>query len=345
MRRRLASLVPFVAAAACASHDDYGVGACLDCAIEDAAPAMVDAPLDEVPATLASTGLCADAACTAINAGIREFAPRWQLWSDGAEKRRWIWLPPGATIDTTDTDYWRFPIGTKLWKEFGCSGTRVETRYLVKTGPEDDDWMFVPYAWNGEQTEAVPVVEGVTDALGTSHDIPAAKDCTTCHGNVKSRVLGFGAFQLDYTAAESLVDLDKAAAAGWFSTALPSPSSGGAHFPLPGSASEQAMLGYFHANCGHCHNSRSQLVNRPMFRIEVARTATLAQTRTYSSTVNVSGIPYGGATIIAKPGDPSHSIIVTRMSSTDPKKKMPWLGAKTTDPTGLAMVRAWITNL
>ena len=158
MTGRLALLAPLVAAASCAGHDD-GAGACADCAIEDAVPAIVDAPLDEVPATLVATGLCADAACTAITPGVREFAPRWQLWSDGAEKRRWIWLPVGATIDTTDTDYWRFPIGTKLWKEFGCGETRVETRYIVKTGPEEDDWIFVPYAWNAEQTEAVPVVE------------------------------------------------------------------------------------------------------------------------------------------------------------------------------------------
>ena len=44
---------------------------------------------------------------------------------DRAAKRRWIQLPEGATIDTSDMDYWQFPVGTKLWKEFVRDGVRV----------------------------------------------------------------------------------------------------------------------------------------------------------------------------------------------------------------------------
>jgi hypothetical protein len=47
------------------------------------APPPVDAPPDADPLeTLAGTGLCADRGCTQINPGIREYAPRFQLWDD-----------------------------------------------------------------------------------------------------------------------------------------------------------------------------------------------------------------------------------------------------------------------
>ncbi len=334
--------------ASCATHADPPCEQCapIDESFEIEAKGAGDgdgAPLDEPPTTLRATGLCVDDACTAIRPDVDEFAPRWPLWSDGATKRRWIYLPPGAQIDTTQPDYWRFPVGTKLWKEFTRDGVRVETRYMVKHGPADGDWLFVPYAWSDDESTALPALEGVTNANGTAHDIPSQDTCLKCHQNVKSRVLGFGALQLDYAAPANVVDLDDALAAGWLTTPCARPSS--PHYPLPGNAAQQTVLGYFHANCGHCHNSQSPLVNRPSFRPETDHLASLADARTYRPTVNVPGIAFGGATIIAKPGDPDHSIIITRMRSSDPKKKMPWLGAETLDPTGYAQIRAWIQSL
>src|ERR1043165_5881885 len=68
-------------------------------------------PLDHVQ----GPGLCDDAACMVINAGIQEYEPRpgFTLFADGATKRRWMFIPDGTTIDTTDMDHWKFPLGTK----------------------------------------------------------------------------------------------------------------------------------------------------------------------------------------------------------------------------------------
>jgi len=321
-------------------------------AMPDAPPdapvdAMPDAPLDTMPPPpqqhLVDTGLCVDAACTAVNPGIIEFAPRWPLWTDGAAKRRWIQLPAGATIDDSDRDYWRFPVGTKLWKEFVRDGVRVETRYMVKTGPNDEDWELVPFAWNAAQTDAVAVTAGVIDANNTLHDIPTQADCGGCHDNVKSRVLGFGALQLDYDAASGLMDLDGAIAAGWIANV---PGTATPHLPLPGNATDQAALGYLHANCGHCHNSDSPLINRPMLRLEVDYLSSVQATRAYESAVNVfAAVPIGGATLNVKPGDPDHSVIIARLITMDPAKRMPALGVELVDPAGESILRAWITSL
>lgn len=336
-----------LAAASCAVPEDHGQICGEDCQTLDFDPDRppppdaadgIDSPMVDPPTGLAATGLCLDTACTQYASDVHEFKPRWQLWSDGAVKRRWIYLPAGTTIDTTDHDYWRFPVGAKLWKDFVRDGVRVETRYMEKTGPGDADWLLVPYRWNAAQTEAVAITGGATNVNGTGHDIPAASVCIQCHGNVKSRVLGFQTFQLDYDAPAGNIDLVDATAAGWLTTAVP-------HRVVPGNAQQLAALGYFHANCGHCHNSKSNLINRPSFRLEVGFIASVADTKTYRTTVNIAGKPFGGATIIAKPGDPNHSIIITRMLSTDPNKRMPWLGGEIADPTGLATISAWITAL
>ncbi len=293
--------------------------------------------------SLFATGLCVDAACTQINAGIVEFKPRWPLWTDGAAKRRWIQLPAGTAIDDTNMDYWTFPVGTKLWKEFKRDGVRVETRYAVKTGAADDEWDLMPYAWNTAQTDALSAPDGVVDANGTGHDIPPASACMGCHANVKSRVLGFSALQLDYTAPSGLMDLDDAVAAGWLANV---PGATTPHLPVPGTATEQAALGYLHGNCGHCHNADSPLINRPMFRLEPGYLDTVQNTRTYESTINViADVEIDGATIVAKPGDPDHSVIITRMNTLNTAKRMPALGVELVDPTGQNVLRSWITAL
>lgn len=310
--------------------------------------AAIDAEIDAMPDALMGphlfdTGLCVDAACTAINPGIVEFKPRWALWTDGAAKRRWIKLPAGTTINDTDMDYWRFPVGTQLWKEFVRDNVRVETRYMTKVGPNDADWEFMPYAWNAAQTDAIGVTTGIQNANGTQHDIPPQSACEGCHANVKSRVLGFSALQLDYTAASGLMDLDDAIAAGWVTNI---PGAATPHIPLPGTATDQAALGYFHANCGHCHNSDSPLINRPMLRLETNYLATVQDTRAYMSAVNVvTNVAVDGATIIIKPGDPDHSVVITRMNTMTTQRRMPALGTEVVDPTGQTVLRAWITSL
>ena len=91
------------------------------------------------PQTLVCTGLFADIAAKLITPGVAAYAPAVPLWSDGAEKKRWISLPAGAVIDTSDPNEWKFPIGTKAWKEFSRDGHRVETRLWQKV--RDGFWV------------------------------------------------------------------------------------------------------------------------------------------------------------------------------------------------------------
>lgn len=345
--RWLFVVLTFAALGACG--DDSGATTSDAMTDSVAADAAIDAN-PNMPATLMDTGLCVDAACSQISAGIFAYKPRFELWSDTATKRRWIQLPAGTQIDTSDMDFWQFPVGTKLWKEFTRDTTRVETRLVMRIGPGNtkDDWFYGAYVWNAAQDTTTLETFGVIDANGTQHDVPSRLMCRSCHENlVPSRVLGFGAIQLDWdnpNAGE--LDLAELVAMNLL-TAPPTGGGAGGYFPLPGTTYEPPALGYLHANCGHCHNATSQVISyTPMqLRLSVNSLGSLAATPTYMTAVNQTGDALGGRTKIVDPMMPDNSIMMYRFESTNPAEHMPALGSEIMDPTGRTTLRDWITNI
>ncbi|MGE0868287.1 MAG: hypothetical protein AB7P03_06990 [Kofleriaceae bacterium] len=312
-----------------------------------------DAPVDgnsQMPDTLAGTGLCANPDCSQVNADIIAYEPRFELWSDTATKRRWMWLPPGTQIDTSDMDYWVFPVGTKFWKEFTRDATRVETRYIVKVKADDTElgsWFFASYAWDATQTSTTlaPPPTGVQDANGTMHDIPSRSDCKRCHESLApSRVLGFGAIQLDHTAAEGSLDLADAVAANMLTVP---PAGSAPYFALPGNAVDHDALGYLHANCGHCHNPSSPTADKtPLdLRLVTTRLGTVDATPAYATTVNVNATLDEYTDPIIIPDNPGASVMILRMNAPEYPPKMPELGTEMVDPAGQTALTAWINSL
>jgi hypothetical protein len=104
------------------------------------------------PARLSDTGLFVDAAQRVASPDVIAFEPAFALWSDGSAKRRWIFLPRGGGIDASNPEAWKFPRGTKLWKEFS-HGTRVETRYIELA--RNGEWRFATYVWDEQGRDAL----------------------------------------------------------------------------------------------------------------------------------------------------------------------------------------------
>ena len=109
-----------------------------------------------LPQRLSETGLYAAGSVTTARADNITFAPQYPLWSDGTRKRRWIYLPPGTAVDASHIDAWEFPVGTRLWKEFGYDRP-VETRFIERLA--DGSWRFATYVWNEAGTDAVLAAE------------------------------------------------------------------------------------------------------------------------------------------------------------------------------------------
>lgn len=323
-----------------ATPDACPAGSCeppVDATPADAAPP--DAVPPEFPLTIDQTGLCDDPACATISADVRAYTPQFALWSDGATKRRWIYLPPGTQIDTSNMDYWQFPVGTKLWKEFTRDGVRVETRYMTRYGAGPGDWKMVSYVWNAAQDRAEPTLLHLDDVLGTTHDVPSRNECRQCHENIDGRVLGFGAIQLDRDGAVGEVDLTDLVA----DDLLTDPPAGATpRFPLPGTAGEQAALGYLHVNCGTCHNPTTGVVTpdpQMALRLEVGALADAASTPTYLTTM---GVPVADPRIT--PGNVDASKLYQKFNLTG-GGRMPPLGTEITDVDGATTLKAWILGL
>jgi hypothetical protein len=282
------------------------------------------------PFSLSATGMYSDIARKQVARDLIAFEPSYPLWTDGAEKRRWLRLPAGTRIDTSDMDHWRFPVGTMLFKEFSREGKRIETRLLARTGAGDGDYWFGAFVWNEDESDARLVPEGVRDARGTEHDVPHVKACGTCHNGEPGRVLGFSAVQQPNVRAELL--------------SAPRPRA----FVPPGDAVTSSALGYLHGNCAHCHNpGGSARPDSDMdLRLAVADTRP-EQTHAYRTTLGrlASSFRNAQAALRVAPGDPAHSALLYRMRDPSPQARMPPLGSEWIDRAGSAVVEDWIASL
>jgi hypothetical protein len=310
------------------------------------------------PTLLSQAGLFSDVATRTLAPGVYPYEPSYALWSDGATKKRWAFIPLGKQIDTSDMNFWLYPVGTKFFKEFTFNGQLVETRMIQKT--DNSTWYYVAFQWNAQGTEAVAVPNGVLNATppdsnGITHDIPAQNDCQECHDPMQDHVLGFTALQLDHSldadASAGEVNLAKINTMGWLTNAPPS-------IELPGDAVAQEALGYLHANCGLCHNEHSHIyLTSTQLNLwqDVTSLSTVEATNTYTSAVcqpTMGSISNNAFKIV--PGSPSTSAIYELMDlratvgvydSSANMRQMPPLATKIVDSTGVAAVAAWINEL
>lgn len=320
-----------------------------------------DASASSGPDRLSATGLYADLAARTLAPGVLHFTPAHPLWADGAQKERFILLPPGAKIDTTDMDNWVFPVGTKLWKSFHVDGKLVETRFLWKrdAAPGSGSWWKAAYLWEADGSDATVKPDGVPSALGTTHDVPSQTDCVYCHENVRDVAIGFSAFELsspragvaDAGAADAGADdagappegtglLLSLAASGIFTT----PPA--ADFAVPGTGNPHDVLAYFHGNCGFCHKKDGKLQDQTALRLRLLTTDTTPEvTGAYTTPIHLK-MRHVMAPDIDEgvvPGQPEKSQLYMRMISDT--VRMPPKGTKVVDPYGSGIVRDWILAL
>ncbi|MET0411964.1 MAG: hypothetical protein ABW217_11755 [Polyangiaceae bacterium] len=285
---------------------------------------------------LSETGLYGDSARHALASDVVAFAPTYELWSDGAKKTRWIALPPGTAIDAREVDHFRFPVGTRVWKEFELAGKRLETRLIERTGAGPNDYWMGAFAWDADGNDASFVEQGRDDVLGTEHDVPAAWRCASCHGGEPGRILGLSAVQL---APPLLAEL---AATGRLA---PAPS---ATEPLrEASPSARRALGYLHANCGHCHSDGGIAFRDVELRLRLDfDTPSAESSAAFRATVGrAMQRPGDGPALRIAPGVPDESGLVTRMRSRSPSTMMPPLGSEHTDAAGVLALGEWIASL
>jgi hypothetical protein len=317
---------------AVADVGDGGVDPCADAAVP--------------PSTLACTGLYADFATKQLAANAVAYTPATPLWSDNAQKARWIELPPNTQIDISNPDEWTFPVGTKLFKEFRVGGQRVETRMFQKTTPTF--WVFATYAWNSDDSAATinfggPVPVGND---GGTWNIPSNDDCGECHRGRQDRILGFEQVSLGLPGAQGLT-LAQLAAQG---LVTPPPPSISLTVGDDGTGLDALALAWIHVNCGvTCHNTNPAAAGYGagmLLRLHATQldgtAPSVATWDVLKTTINVpcvSGTVAGEPRIV--PGDPGSSVLYQLMDERG-ALQMPPIASVLVDVPDVAVVRSWI---
>jgi len=336
------ALTLVVLTCACGGSGGQGTGG--ETAVERLAPGCIEMGLP--PATLACTGLYTDVMAKRLAPGVEPFSPAVPLWADGADKERWIRLPPGTTVDASNPSEWSFPEGTKLWKQFSRDGRRIETRLWQKV--RDGFWVDATYAWNDDQSAADRSNGGdIPLGQGTYH-IPTQDECEKCHRGRTEHILGFDEVELGLPGATGLT-LARLVAKGRLS---PAPASTSLKIGDDGTGAAAPALAWLHTNCGvTCHNANSnsmayaagmvltlnpvELDGRPVSRLAPLRT-------TVGITVNTPD--WNGRTRII-PGNPTISLLYQLIANRGMGNQMPPFASSEVDVEHVAQVEAWIRKM
>jgi len=280
------------------------------------------------------------------------------LYSDGAQKRRFMILPPtqrlAAPVDDT-TDRWVIPAGTYFVKNFFFPNDArdqtkgihlVETRFLVRTA---EGYLASTYLWNTDQTDAIVSGGNVDvpvqwiDEQGVQHaqsfHVPGTSYCQDCHDQralgIRTRQMDLaGAFsdgstnQIDFLMAEGVLDARPPAG-----VTLSDPTGTG---PMDGRARS-----YLDANCAHCHAERGLASGTRLYldyeHTDPSSLASLAICRQVPAVA--------GRDRVIVPGHPEQSEFLARMESPDPFVRMPLGPIRIPDGAGIAVLSEWVTAM
>lgn len=329
------------------------------------APAVnLDRLLEEKPAAeLDEYNLFRDAGGRSPNTGLTPFAPSSALFSDYAEKFRFVYLPPSAKAKYRETGVLEFPVGTTLVKTFAYPADfrqpnkdvrYLETRLLIRRA---SGWVPLTYVWNAEQTEAVLKRAGAridvafTDAQGKAvkvdYAVPNANQCKECH-SVAEAIAPIGPKARNLNSVYAYADGAENQLARWTRLGLlegsPAPSAvraTGRWTDTALSISERAHA-YLDANCAHCHSAEGIANNSGLF-LDLEQTDPV--TRGVGKRPVAAGRGSGDLEFDILPGQPDQSILIHRMESTDPGVMMPELGRSTVHAEAVALMREYVRSL
>jgi hypothetical protein len=323
--------------------------------------------------TLSASGCVDPDDPTKPAAGLIPYGVNSPLWSDGADKERWMALPDGATITIkdcardpvpcgpaiaggtpTDEGDMDVPDGTVLVKSFRLGGKLVETRLLVKF--DRDNWVGYSYEWNEAGTDAnvLPDTVNGKDKLvigpggqqQTWH-YPSRSQCLRCHTEASGVSLGLETAQLNGdhrypVSGRTSNQLLTLAAIGVFSAPLPRPPAEMTALPAPtgdGASVDLRARSYLHANCAICH--------RPMGNfdaIDLRFAPALADRRLCNVNPEKGTVGVAGAKRLY-PGMPGMSTMWLRMNTLDTNDRMPQIGSLVKDAPGTDLIAAWIAGI
>ena len=267
------------------------------------------------------------------------------LFSDYADKARFISLPVGQKATVGADGRVQFPVGTVLVKSFGWAsvngGRPVETRLLIH---RKNGWVALPYVWDTDGRDASLKVAGTRvpmtfrQADGTaqtiSYAVPNKNQCKDCHSeNGKLVPIGPKAGNLIIEGRAAKIALTNPAALKPIMPRWDDAKSG---------TLDSRARAYLDVNCAHCHNPAGSASNSGLFLgWDVTDTKALG----IGKRPVAAGRGSGGRDFAIAPGDPDASIMIYRLESIDPGIAMPEVGRGSVHREGADLLRQWIAAM
>jgi len=291
------------------------------------------------------------------------------LWSDSAHKKRFLVLPQDKAnkkIAFGKDETWAFPDGSIIIKHFSFpvdkrapdgAQNHIETRLLIADSTQPEKWTAHTYVWNEAQTEAYRKVAGKTidipflDEAGKpatqTYIIPNTNQCGNCHErNDQYEALGLVTQQVNFelndggATKNQLVRLSEA---GVFDAPLPDLSTLPALVaPFGDALLDTRARAYLHANCSHCHRPGGGGGSSGLVLLHWETTPT--KNGVCKGSV-AAGAGTGAHAFDIVPGSPDDSIMIFRMSHTDPEIKMPEIPNLLPHQEGITLISSWIAAM
>jgi uncharacterized repeat protein (TIGR03806 family) len=293
-------------------------------------------PLDDWPTLLSETGLFASVADHEPSAQLLPYEVNAPFWSDGAEKLRYLALPPGETLGYREQGSWDVPVGTTLVKSFrardGGKLRLLETRLIERT---DDGWEAATYLWDHEASDATLAPDGRQFELWnrgepvTSWHAPSSAECASCHVASSGFVLGLTTAQLSAGPDGDDDQISRWIAAGLVHDADGYDRSSARPHVRPdesGATLDARARTWLDVNCAMCHlpNGTGNAA------IDLRRDTPLVDT--------------GLVDIEPAQGDLERSILWQRVHTLG-AGRMPNVGSNQVDTLGAELLHKWISSL
>jgi uncharacterized repeat protein (TIGR03806 family) len=298
-------------------------------------------------------------------AGVIPYTVNTPLFSDYTTKDRYLRVPAGEPAAWADVDAFELPVGSMLIKTFSYLHDRrdpslgrqlLETRLLLRG---DDGWHGASYVYDADGRDAVLKTAGATVDATWIHDdgstrtnayvVPNSNQCKSCHAEHDDAVspLGIKARHLNRPGPDgtsitdqlqNLIDLGDLAGAPAPDTWPRLPD---AFDPTTGTL-EQRARAWLDINCGHCHNPGGLARTTGLF-LDITETdpAVLGACKPPVAT----GPASAGLHFDVVPGQPDQSILLYRISSTEPAVKMPQLGRNLVQDEAVTLIHDWIAAM
>jgi uncharacterized repeat protein (TIGR03806 family) len=333
---------------------------------------MNDAP--SFPTLLSETGLFTSMRDLTPAPGVLAYDVNVPLFSDGAEKERFVAFPEQGKVKFSEQGRWEFPVGTVFIKNFflngdagaGSAKRRIETRLLIH---HEWGWDGYSYRWNDSQTDAELLedvarqefpVGGPEGPHRQTWTFPSRSDCRACHTRVEKFVLGVSTRQLNRLAPDGKENqLARWDRLGVFADPLPKspeklptypnwkacldqqPELEGQRPIAVGSNEEieTRARAYLDVHCAVCHQPQGTGYTK----IDLRSSTPLKAMGLVGEDAERPRPGHTKVKLIV-PGDPANSELLQWIHAKG-DRKMPPLGRTAVDDDAVAVLSRWIENM